>query len=140
MSREWLDELQEKVSNCWEWHSPAMQVMFRYVKPEPTDDFWEVWAYPAVQEIVGGKEDGETVWSGFNFDVLGFLNDFEPSRPAIWPDLEMALDTLPVDDPVFLLALHGGEGEDGTVQRMMEARGIPFSASPRSPREPFPVS
>src|SRR5205823_14743458 len=27
-----------------------------------------------------------------------FTNDFEPSRPAIWPDLEMALDTLPVED------------------------------------------
>jgi len=30
---------------------------------------------------------------------------------------------------VFLLAFHGGEGEDGTVQRMMEARGIPFTGS-----------
>jgi len=58
-----------------------------------------------------------------------FTIDFEPSRPAIWPDLEMALDTLPVDDPVFLLALHGGEGEDGTVQRMMETRGIAFTGS-----------
>jgi len=58
-----------------------------------------------------------------------FTNDFEPSRPAIWPDLEMALDTLPVSDPVFLLALHGGEGEDGTVQRMMERRGIAFTGS-----------
>lgn len=58
-----------------------------------------------------------------------FTNDFHPSRPAIWPDLEMALDTLPVADPLFLLALHGGEGEDGTVQRMMEARGIPFTGS-----------
>lgn len=58
-----------------------------------------------------------------------FLNDFEPTRPAIWPDLEMALDTLPVDDPVFLLALHGGEGEDGSVQRLMEARGIAFTGS-----------
>ncbi|HXA20495.1 MAG TPA: ATP-grasp domain-containing protein [Thermoanaerobaculia bacterium] len=58
-----------------------------------------------------------------------FTNDFHPSRPAIWPDLEMALDTLPVVDPVFLLALHGGEGEDGTVQRMMEERGIPFTGS-----------
>jgi D-alanine-D-alanine ligase-like ATP-grasp enzyme len=55
-----------------------------------------------------------------------FTEDFQPSRPAIWPDLEMALDTLPVDDPVFVLALHGGEEEDGTVQRMMEKRGIPF--------------
>jgi D-alanine-D-alanine ligase len=63
-----------------------------------------------------------------------FTNDFQPSRPAIWPDLEMALDTLPVDDPVFLLALHGGEGEDGTVQALMEARGIPFTGAARHDR------
>lgn len=58
-----------------------------------------------------------------------FTNDFQPSRPAIWPDLEMALDTLPAEAPLFFLALHGGEGEDGTVQRMMEARSIPFTGS-----------
>jgi D-alanine-D-alanine ligase len=58
-----------------------------------------------------------------------FLDDYVPARPAIWPDLEMALDTLPVDDPVFVLALHGGEGEDGTLQRMMEQRGIAFTGS-----------
>ena len=69
MSQKWLEELQEKVSNCWEWHSPALQIGFRYAKPDEGDDFWEIWAYPAVQEIVGGKEDGETVWSGFNFDT-----------------------------------------------------------------------
>jgi hypothetical protein len=32
---------------------------------------------PDLQEIVGGKDDGETVWSGFNFDVLEFLTAFE---------------------------------------------------------------
>jgi D-alanine-D-alanine ligase len=58
-----------------------------------------------------------------------FEIDFHPSRPAIWPTLEQALDTLPVDDPLFVLALHGGAGEDGTVQRMMERRGIPFTGS-----------
>lgn len=58
-----------------------------------------------------------------------FLDDYIPSRPAIWPDMEMALDTLPVEDPVFVLALHGGEGEDGTLQRMFEARGIAFTGS-----------
>jgi hypothetical protein len=66
------------VAGCWEWHSAASQIGFRYTKPDEADDFWEVWVYPAVQEIVGGKEDGETVWSGFNFDVLEFLKDFEP--------------------------------------------------------------
>jgi D-alanine-D-alanine ligase len=66
-------------------------------------------------------------------DVLAhqrpFELDFVPARPAIFPDLEQALDTLPVENPVFLLALHGGEGEDGTVQRLLEARGIPFTGS-----------
>jgi D-alanine-D-alanine ligase len=58
-----------------------------------------------------------------------FVEDYVPPRPAIWPDLEQALDTLPVEDPVFILALHGGEGEDGTVQRMLEHRRIPFTGS-----------
>ena len=66
-------------------------------------------------------------------DLLGhqrpFEIDFQPKRPAIWPNLEQALDTLPVEDPVFLLALHGGPGEDGTVQRLMEQRGIAFTGS-----------
>ena len=58
-----------------------------------------------------------------------FERDFDPGRPAIFPDLEQALDTLPVEDPVFFLGLHGGEGEDGTVQAMMERRGIAFTGS-----------
>ncbi len=58
-----------------------------------------------------------------------FELDYVPSRPAIWPDLEQALDTIPVDDPVFLLALHGGEGEDGSVQRLLESRRLPFTGS-----------
>jgi D-alanine-D-alanine ligase len=58
-----------------------------------------------------------------------FEVDFLPSRPAIFPDIEQALDTLPVDDPVFLLALHGTAGEDGTLQQLLEARRIPFTGS-----------
>lgn len=58
-----------------------------------------------------------------------FITDFIPSRPAIFPDIEQALDTLPVDDPVFFLALHGTGGEDGTLQHLLEARGLPFTGS-----------
>ena len=83
MSESWIEDLQQKVVNCWEWHSPALQIGFRYTKPDGDDDPCEIWAYPAVQEIVGGKEDGETVWSGFNFDVLEFLSDFEPVAVAV---------------------------------------------------------
>jgi len=83
MSKKWLKEIQEKVANCWEWHSPALQIGFRYANPDQSDGFWEIWAYPAIQEIVGGKEDGETVWSGFDFNVLQFLTDFEPEAVDI---------------------------------------------------------
>ena len=66
-------------------------------------------------------------------DLLGhqrpFEVDFVPARPAIWPTLEQALDTMPVEDPVVFLALHGGEGEDGTVQHMLEDRRIAFTGS-----------
>jgi len=58
-----------------------------------------------------------------------FEIDFVPSQPAIWPTAEQVLDTLPVDDPVFLLALHGTVGEDGTLQKMMEDRAIAFTGS-----------
>ncbi|HVR38524.1 MAG TPA: ATP-grasp domain-containing protein [Thermoanaerobaculia bacterium] len=58
-----------------------------------------------------------------------FEIDFVPSRPAIWPNLEQALDTLPVDNPVFILGYHGGAGENGIVQAMFEARGLPFTGS-----------
>lgn len=58
-----------------------------------------------------------------------FVADFVPSRPAIFPDIEQALDTLPVDDPLFFLALHGTGGEDGALQRLLEARGLPFTGS-----------
>lgn len=58
-----------------------------------------------------------------------FELDFEPARPAIFPDIEQALDTLPVEEPLFVLALHGTGGEDGTLQRLLEERNVPFTGS-----------
>ncbi len=37
--------------------------------------------------------------------------------------------TLPPDTEVVFLALHGTYGEDGTVQRELEARGVPYTGS-----------
>jgi hypothetical protein len=140
MSKKWLAKLQEKVANCWEWHSPALQIGLRYAKPDQEDDFWEIWAYPAVQEIVGGKEDGETVWSGFNFDVLQFLADFEAeavdicTRPHIHP-AELTLEGKFRGQDVFLhvcleppkdakaTEILDLRGDDGPVVRDKEPSG-----------------
>jgi D-alanine-D-alanine ligase len=54
-----------------------------------------------------------------------FERDFRPKGEALFPDLVAAIESAP--RAVYVLALHGGEGEDGTIQRMMEARRIAFT-------------
>ena len=78
----------------WQWHALNLQFDFRYRQPENEADCWEVWAFPAVQEILGGPHDdatGETV----NFDSE-FLTEFEAEHigvsTAMSPDpLELIL-------------------------------------------------
>src|SRR4051812_11822794 len=54
-----------------------------------------------------------------------FVRDLDPGA-ATFPDLATALDRLP-PAAVVVLALHGGEGENGTVQRELERRGVAFT-------------
>lgn len=61
-----------------------------------------------------------------------FEADFDPPRHGhAWPTIEAALDSLAADDPeaVVLLALHGGDGENGSVQAALEERRLAFTAS-----------
>src|SRR5258708_17982293 len=54
-----------------------------------------------------------------------FERDFVPAREAVVEDLIEAVESDP--KRVYLLALHGGEGEDGSAQRILEARSIAFT-------------
>ena len=54
-----------------------------------------------------------------------FERDFVPAAAATFPSLIAAVESQPAR--VYLLALHGGEGEDGTIQRMLEGRRIAFT-------------
>src|SRR5438552_4960310 len=54
-----------------------------------------------------------------------FERDFKPAAPAAFTSVVAALESQP--SRVYFLALHGGEGEDGTIQRMLEARRIAFT-------------
>src|SRR5437763_9877287 len=49
-----------------------------------------------------------------------FERDFRPKGNAAFEDLVAAVESAP--KRVWLLALHGGEGGDGTVQRILESR------------------
>lgn len=57
-----------------------------------------------------------------------FEVDFVPPRPPDFATLDDALDAVP-EGTVIFLALHGTGGEDGTLQRALEARGIPYTGS-----------
>jgi hypothetical protein len=83
MANRWLRSLLTAISDCWECHALSLHVGFQYRRPEDKDDCWEVWAYPAVQEIVGGENDGETVWSGFNFDLSQLLETLQTEHIGI---------------------------------------------------------
>jgi hypothetical protein len=54
-------------------------------------DHWEVWAYPGVQEILGGRNDGGTVWSGFTVDVSVLLGELDAGQ--------MSLSTAVAEEP-----------------------------------------
>src|SRR3954470_17838700 len=54
-----------------------------------------------------------------------FERDFVPGGAARFASVIAAFESAP--SRVWFLALHGGEGEDGTLQRMLEARRIAFT-------------
>jgi hypothetical protein len=83
MADRWLRQLIEAVSDSWEWHSLALHIGIQYREPEEKDDGWEVWVYPAVQEFLGGKHDGETGWCGFNFDLSALSEEFEAAQISL---------------------------------------------------------
>jgi D-alanine-D-alanine ligase len=58
-----------------------------------------------------------------------FETEFEPPALSSWPSLAEALDQTPAAGCIFFVALHGGAGEDGTTQRLLEARGLAFTGS-----------
>ncbi|MDH5672409.1 MAG: ATP-grasp domain-containing protein [Myxococcales bacterium] len=58
-----------------------------------------------------------------------FIVDFEPRGIARWASLGTALDTLAPEKTVVVIGAHGGDGEDGTLQALLEARHLAFTGS-----------
>lgn len=58
-----------------------------------------------------------------------FETDFAPLEAARFPSLVAALDSRDARGKTFFLGFHGTGGEDGTAQRLLEARGLAFTGS-----------
>lgn len=71
------------------------------------------------------KINNETLFAHEN----PFVNPFVPTTEAKWPTLKTALKTAEAKESVFILALHGGKSEDGTVQKWLEDEKIVYTGS-----------
>ena len=58
-----------------------------------------------------------------------FETDFTPAGVPQFENISAALDAGARDRSLFLLGYHGTFGEDGQVQKMLEARGLAFTGS-----------
>jgi hypothetical protein len=64
---EWIDRLKRAVESCWQYHNPALNIGWFQ-----TFDLFNpviLFAYPVYQEIVGGRDDGLKVWTGYSFSL-----------------------------------------------------------------------
>ncbi len=58
-----------------------------------------------------------------------FEKPFVPAGSAAFPSVAAALDSPGAKGKTFFLALHGGDGENGVTQRLLEVRGLAFTGS-----------
>lgn len=68
-----IEEFKQSVSRHWKHHAPCLHLNW---KVEATDDGWQISVAPIYQEVVGGQQDGEKVWSGFRFDLSAFFAEW----------------------------------------------------------------
>lgn len=58
-----------------------------------------------------------------------FERDFNPSSSHEWPNVSAAFRDDSAEGAIFFLALHGGSGENGTLQAELESLGHRFTGS-----------
>lgn len=58
-----------------------------------------------------------------------FTQEFRPQAKALFSSMKEALPKIKSTSPVFFLCLHGGEGENGSLQKVFESEKVAFSAS-----------
>lgn len=63
------------------------------------------------------------------FHTNAFNDNFIPKTKPIAPNLKMALNFQDIRNSVFILATHGGDGENGVVQKWLEVRKLQFTGS-----------
>lgn len=65
-----IDGFKHAVERHWRHHAPCNHLLWQV---NDGDDGWQIEVAPVYQEVVGGDQDGQRVWSGFDLDVSDLL-------------------------------------------------------------------
>lgn len=65
-----ITEFKQVVERHWHHHAPCHHLLWRVTESDKGE---QIEVSPVYQEVVGGEQDGQRVWSGFGFDVSGFV-------------------------------------------------------------------
>lgn len=70
----WVQKLFKLIAKYWRHHGPCKSISFvaRYL---PDSLAWEIEAAPVHQEVFGGEQDGQNVWTGFIFEAGEFSRE-----------------------------------------------------------------
>lgn len=70
----WVQRLFKLIEKHWRHHGPCMSIHFD-ARHTPENEAWEIEAAPAFQEVFGGEQDGQQVWTGFVFEAGEFSKE-----------------------------------------------------------------
>ncbi len=70
----WVQKLFTLIAKHWHHHGPCKSIHFD-ARHTPENESWEVEAAPAFQEVFGGEQDGQHVWTGFIFEAGEFSRE-----------------------------------------------------------------
>ncbi len=82
-----------------------------------------------VAVLKGGRSLERQVSLRSGAQVQDALRRLGHETVAIDPGGELVAELLAAEPDAVFVALHGGEGEDGTVQELLEAIGVPYTGS-----------
>jgi D-alanine-D-alanine ligase len=88
----------------------------------------EVVAVDTVRGVLGAEEEGRLLTDGVRADPPGHgdLDMLDEGHTVA-----LTRDPAVEDVEVFFLALHGGSGEDGTIQSLLDVAGVAYTGSDR---------
>ena len=67
-------DLRRIIERHWSHHAPCNSISVE-VRHRPERNDWSIVVSPPFQEVVGGSQDGEKVWAGFDLDISGLLDE-----------------------------------------------------------------